>query len=191
MSKILVGAGGMAIDFITYYCPSYCVDLIDDFKVGNILGHPIIGTVSDLIKNKCWGKGSEIYNCVGSCGDNSTRNRVFNKIKAAGIDTRNLTMSSFISWDVAFGENVLANIGSQIHHGCMIDDNVVISPGVIICGDCGIHENVFIGAGSTIIQGIQIGKNSIIAAGATVTKDVPANQVWGGTPARFIKSHER
>ena len=189
--KVLIGAGGMAIDFLTYYAPSYATNLVDDIKTLSLLGHPIIGTIADLIKYKCWHEQAEIYNCIGSNGNNSTRNKVFDKLEKAGIRVENIIMSLFVSKDVKFGKNVIANIGSQIHHGCSVGDHVVISPGVIICGDCDIHENVFIGAGSTIIQGIQIGKDSIIAAGATVTKDVPANQVWGGTPARFIKSHER
>ena len=193
--KVLIGAGGLATDFLTYLKSAYCVDIVDDFKTGDLLGHPIIGTMEHFIKgtlkDRYWKEQAETYICIGSCGDNSARNRVFSKLKKAGIDVKNVVMSSFISKDVVFGENVLANIGSQIHHGCTVSDNVVISPGVIICGDCGIHDNVFIGAGSTIIQGIQIGENSIIAAGATVTRNIPPNEIWGGVPSRFIKSHER
>lgn len=50
-----------------------------------------------------------------------------------------------------------------------------------------INDNVFIGASSIILKGVNIGKNSIIAAGSVVTQNIPANQVWGGNPAKFIK----
>ncbi len=50
-----------------------------------------------------------------------------------------------------------------------------------------IEDNVFIGMNSLILKGVTIGKNSVIAAGSIVSKDVPANQIWGGNPAKFIK----
>ena len=62
--------------------------------------------------------------------------------------------------------------------------------------DCGknlkIGENVFINAGCRFQDqgGITIGDNSVIAAGAVVTKDVPADVVVGGVPARVIRQIE-
>jgi len=41
-----------------------------------------------------------------------------------------------------------------------------------------------IGAGAVLIAGIEVGENSIIAAGSIVTKDVPANSMVMGAPAR-------
>jgi acetyltransferase-like isoleucine patch superfamily enzyme len=51
-----------------------------------------------------------------------------------------------------------------------------------------IHDNVFIGAKSIILKGVEIGENSIIGAGSVVTKSVPANQIWAGNPAHFIRN---
>ena len=50
-----------------------------------------------------------------------------------------------------------------------------------------IHDNVFIGAHSIILKGVVIGENSIIGAGSVVTKPIPANQIWAGNPAKFIR----
>ncbi len=50
-----------------------------------------------------------------------------------------------------------------------------------------IDDNVFIGMNTVILKGVHIGKNSIIAAGSVVVKDVPANQIWGGNPAKFLR----
>lgn len=50
-----------------------------------------------------------------------------------------------------------------------------------------IGNNVWIGGGSTILPGVTIGDGAIIAAAAVVTKDVPADEIWGGNPARMIK----
>jgi acetyltransferase-like isoleucine patch superfamily enzyme len=51
-----------------------------------------------------------------------------------------------------------------------------------------IANNVWIGANAIILPGVDIGENSIVAAGAVVNTDIPANQIWGGIPARFIKA---
>ncbi len=51
-----------------------------------------------------------------------------------------------------------------------------------------IGNNVFIGAFSIILKGVVIGDNSIVGAGSIVTKSIPANQIWAGNPAKFIRN---
>ena len=51
-----------------------------------------------------------------------------------------------------------------------------------------IGNNVWIGSHATILSGVTVGDNAVIAAGAVVTKDVPANTVVAGVPARVIKT---
>jgi len=50
-----------------------------------------------------------------------------------------------------------------------------------------IEDGASIGAGSIVMGGVTIGKNSMIGAGSLVTKNVPADQLWYGNPAKFIK----
>jgi len=50
-----------------------------------------------------------------------------------------------------------------------------------------LSKGCFIGANSTILKGVTVGEYSIIAAGSVLTKSVPANEIWGGNPAKFIK----
>lgn len=54
-------------------------------------------------------------------------------------------------------------------------------------GDIILKNNVWLATGVTVIAGVTIGENSIIAAGSVVTKDVPANVVAGGVPARVLR----
>jgi len=51
-----------------------------------------------------------------------------------------------------------------------------------------LKDNVWIGHGAKVGKGITIGENSVVAAGAVVVKDVPANVVVGGNPAKVIKT---
>lgn len=51
-----------------------------------------------------------------------------------------------------------------------------------------IEDGAFVGAHSIILKGVTIGKASIIGAGSVVTKSVPAGEIWGGNPAKFIRS---
>ncbi|NRG45253.1 sugar O-acetyltransferase [Bacillus sp. CRN 9] len=53
-----------------------------------------------------------------------------------------------------------------------------------------IGNDVWIGGSSVILSGVTIGDNSVVAAGSVVTKDVPANVIVAGNPARKIKDIE-
>ncbi len=86
-----------------------------------------------------------------------------------------------------------------------IGDNCMIAADVVI-HDCDWHgiynrlrpfrctasvtlaNNVWIGARAIITKGVNIGENSIIGAGSVVTKDIPANVVAAGNPAKIVKT---
>ena len=55
-------------------------------------------------------------------------------------------------------------------------------------GNVVIKDNVFIGVNTVILKGVTIGENSIIGAGSVVTKDIPANSVAVGNPAKVIQT---
>lgn len=56
--------------------------------------------------------------------------------------------------------------------------------------DVEVGNNVWIGYGACILRGVSVGDNSVIGTNAVVTKDVPANAVVGGIPARIIRMRE-
>lgn len=90
---------------------------------------------------------------------------------------------------ITIGDNVL--IGHQVvlatlNHDQRPSKRADIIPAPINIGNC-----VWIGAHATILSGVTIGDNAIVAAGAVVNKDVPANAIVGGVPAKIIKYIER
>jgi acetyltransferase-like isoleucine patch superfamily enzyme len=50
-----------------------------------------------------------------------------------------------------------------------------------------VKKGASIGSGSTILAKVTIGENAIVGAGSVVTKDVPANVIVAGNPARFLR----
>lgn len=56
--------------------------------------------------------------------------------------------------------------------------------------DVEVGSNVWIGYGACILRGVRVGDNAIVGTNSVVTKDVPANAVVGGIPARIIRMRE-
>ena len=56
--------------------------------------------------------------------------------------------------------------------------------------DVEVGTNVWIGYGACVLRGVRVGDNSIVGTNAVVTKDVPANAVVGGIPARVLRMRE-
>jgi acetyltransferase-like isoleucine patch superfamily enzyme len=53
-----------------------------------------------------------------------------------------------------------------------------------------VGSNVWIGYGACILRGVSVGDNSIVGTNCVVTKDVPANSIVAGIPARIIRMRE-
>jgi acetyltransferase-like isoleucine patch superfamily enzyme len=56
--------------------------------------------------------------------------------------------------------------------------------------DVRVGNNVWIGYGASILRGVTVGDNAIVGTSAVVTRDVPANAVVGGIPARVIRMRD-
>jgi acetyltransferase-like isoleucine patch superfamily enzyme len=107
---------------------------------------------------------------------------------------------------IRIGKNVFINHACSFLDmgGITLEDEVLIGPRVnlvtenhpldpsdrraLLTRPIVIKRNAWIGAGATILPGVTIGENSIVAAGAVVSKDVPANTIVAGIPAKVIKS---
>jgi acetyltransferase-like isoleucine patch superfamily enzyme len=109
--------------------------------------------------------------------------------------------------EIRVGRQVFVNQNCTFYDlgGLDISDDVMIGPnvGIITTGHplepsqrraatigkpIVIERGVWIAAGAIIIGGVTVGEYSVVAAGSVVTKDVPANTLVGGNPARVIRS---
>lgn len=100
---------------------------------------------------------------------------------------------------IAPGVRISAAKSIRIGDNCMLAANVIISDsdwhGIYnrvrpfrCTKPVTIENNVWLGERVIINKGVTIGENSVIGAGAIVTKDIPANSVAAGNPARVIKT---
>lgn len=137
------------------------------------------------------------------------RNKILNKLfQSIGQNTKvmqpficdygcNIVIKDnvFINYNCTMLDTSLITIGSH----CRIAPNVsfysVFHPidpedrqnGTILSSPITLGNNVWVGGNSIILSGVTIGDNSIIGASSVVTKDIPANCIAVGNPAKVIK----
>lgn len=113
----------------------------------------------------------------------------------------NLCANVLVENEVIIGNNVTVKSGVQLWDGVTLEDNVFVGPNVSFTNDLFprsknpdwkltktlVKKGASIGANSTVIAGVTIGENAMIGAGSVVTKNVGANELWYGNPAKFVK----
>ena len=112
----------------------------------------------------------------------------------------NICSHCLIENDVVIGNNVTVKCGVYLWDGMRIEDDVCIGANVSFTNDkyprskqpfellpITIKKGASIGAGAVVLGGVTIGENAMIGVGSVVTHDVPAGELWYGSPARFIR----
>jgi sugar O-acyltransferase (sialic acid O-acetyltransferase NeuD family) len=96
--------------------------------------------------------------------------------------------NTYIGPSVSIGNYCVVNTASCIEHNSIIEDHAVVAPGVTMGGAVEIGSATTIGIGAVISNKVKIGHESIIGGNSFVNKDIPANVVAYGSPARIIRN---
>lgn len=122
-------------------------------------------------------------------------------LKGAKIGSNcNINCHTFIENDVSIGDNVTIKPGVYLWDGMIVQDNVFIGPNVTFTNDkfprskqypvafqnTVLQKGCSIGANATVLGGVIIGSYAIVGAGSVVTKNVPANALVVGSPAKIV-----
>src|SRR3954464_15440515 len=139
------------------------------------------------------GKGAQIELGRWSWLGHGTKIRCHEGIVSIGAKTvmgQECTISSFqhvkIGRECVIADRVML---IDFDHGVVEVDRPIRLQG-IYKRDTRVGNNVWIGYGACILRGVTVGDNAIIGTNAVVTKDVPANAVVGGVPARVIRMRD-
>jgi sugar O-acyltransferase (sialic acid O-acetyltransferase NeuD family) len=90
-----------------------------------------------------------------------------------------------VSECTVIGRYCIINTNATVDHDCIVGDGVHIMPGATIAGEVRIGAFATIGSNATIMPRVSIGEGAVVGAGAVVTRDVAANTIVVGNPARI------
>ena len=135
-------------------------------------------------------------------GENKIRQKISQKVEAAGFEIVNLIHKSAVVSESAviekgavvmpnavinakarIKEGAIINSGAVIEHECDIGKFAHISPNAALAGNVRVGEFTHVGIGSSVIQGISIGSSCIIGAGSVVVRDIKDGTKAYGVPA--------
>ena len=136
-------------------------------------------------------------------GDNAIREKVSQKVEAAGFNIVSLIHPTVVVSPTAtvgrgvvampqvvinaratVADGVILNTSSIIEHDCVVGMFAHVSPGAALAGNVTLKDRVHFGIGSCAIQGVVVGDDSVVGAGSVVVRDVPERVIVYGNPAK-------
>lgn len=206
---IVVGAGGMAREaaWLVRECKG-CAELVGflddapDLQGQRICDAPVLGQVEE------WPRFADCAFVV-AIGASRVRRNVVLRMEAVAPGIRFATLvhpsvirsayvnigegtiitaGSILTTQVEIGRHVIVNLSSTVAHDTYLGDFVTVAPRAAISGNVNIEAGAEIGAASSVRQGITIGRGAVVGMGSAVLRDVGANMVVVGAPAKPLRT---
>ncbi len=163
-----------------------------------LLGLPVLGT-------SAWLEGKQAEVALG-VGDNLARERVVERIIRAGGTLRTaihphasvspsaivgdgtaVMARAVINADASLGRAVIVNTAAVIEHDVVVGDFAHVSPNATMGGGARLGRSSQLGIGGTMLPRVCVGDMTIVGGGAVVPRDLPANVIAMGVPARVTR----
>jgi len=195
---VIIGAGGHAkVVVASARAAGFDVAAIADDNVAlwgsQLLGVPVAGPTAPVLDDP----GAQVVLAIGS---NATRRklaaasrcRFVSVVHPSAIIDASVRLGAgsvvfagaVIQPDAALGGHAIVNTGASIDHDCAVGVAVHVAPGARLAGNVTLGDEVFIGIGAVVVPGISIGARTTVGAGAAVVRDLPADVIAAGVPAR-------
>jgi sugar O-acyltransferase (sialic acid O-acetyltransferase NeuD family) len=207
---VILGTGGHArvvADIVRVGSDYELVGFLDDFyperHEQRFCDATVLGGREQMGKLMAQG----IRHVILALGDNAARRRIATEFVAAGYvlgqavhpratlaaDVRIgggavLMAGAVVNPNATLGENVIVNTCASVDHDCVLGNAVHLSPGAHLAGAVRVGDESWIGLGAVVLEGRSIGERTIVGAGAVVTRDLAADVVAYGVPAKAISS---
>lgn len=196
---VVVGAGGHAkVVIATARAAGLAIaHVVDDDRArwgGLLLGVPIAGPIGEVLADPR-------ARAVLAIGHNATRRRLAHAARCRFVsavhpsaivdasvqlgDGSVIFAGAIIQPDAVIGAHAIVNTGASIDHDCVLGEAVHVAPGARLAGNVRLGDEAFLGIGAVVIPGIAIGARTIVGAGAAVVRDLPADVIAAGVPARI------
>ena len=196
---ILVGAFHEVVE-LCEDCDINIVGIIDNNLTGSFLGIPIIGTDNDATRLY-----QEFSHCqlVITPDMPKVREKLYQLYAREGFEFatiispkatisrsakigRGTVIQSGVNVSAAttIGSFVKLNTNANVMHDDVVGDFATIAPNAVLLGYVNIEKTAYIGANSTVLPHLNIGEGALVGAGAVVTKNVDANLIVKGVPAK-------
>jgi sugar O-acyltransferase (sialic acid O-acetyltransferase NeuD family) len=211
LDLIVLGAGGTGLDVLDLIealraagGAERCVGFLDDARpVGTLVGGiPVLGPLGDA---GGW-PSAALVDALGSPASYRAREGA---VARAGADPGRFpplvhpraTVSpratvgrgalvfagAVVGAEARLGEHVIVLANAVVNHGTGVGDYSIVASGATVSGMVRVGRACYLGAGSHVIQRAAVGDGALVGMGAVVTRDVAANAVVVGNPARPIR----